>query len=52
MRFRSVRVKRLPLFVQVNAILLNEFLKEHKRVEQTIAQLKSEATKQEAAGMN
>ena len=34
---------------QVNAMLLNEFLKEHKRVEQTIAQLKSEATKQEAA---
>jgi septal ring factor EnvC (AmiA/AmiB activator) len=34
---------------QVNAMLLNEFLKERKEVERTIAQLKSEATKQEAA---
>jgi hypothetical protein len=34
---------------QVNAMLLNEFLKERKEVEQTIAQLKSEAAKQEAA---
>ena len=37
---------------QVNAMLLNEFLKERKKVEnqqETIAQLKSDATKQEAA---
>ena len=34
---------------QVNAMLLNEFLKERKEVERTIAQLKSDATKQEAA---
>ena len=37
---------------QVNAMLLNEFLKESKKVEnqqETIAQLKSDATKQEAA---
>src|SRR6266516_2855020 len=37
---------------QVNAMLLNEFLKELKKVEdqqETIAQLKSDATKQEAA---
>jgi len=37
---------------QVNAMLLNEFLKERKKVEDqyaTIAQLKSDATKQEAA---
>ena len=37
---------------QINAMLLNEFLKERKKVEdqqQTIAQLKSDATKQEAA---
>jgi len=36
---------------QVNAMLLNEFLKERKKVEnqqETIAQLKSDATKQEA----
>ena len=33
----------------VNAMLLNEFLKERKKVEQTIAQLKSDATKQEVA---
>jgi septal ring factor EnvC (AmiA/AmiB activator) len=35
----------------VNAMLLNEFLKEHRKVEQqetTIAQLKSAVTKQEA----
>jgi Chaperone of endosialidase len=39
---------------QVNAMLLNEFLKERKKVEdqqETIAQLKSDATKQEAAGI-
>jgi hypothetical protein len=37
---------------QVNAMLLNEFLKERKKVEyqqETIAQLKSDATRQEAA---
>jgi len=37
---------------QVNAMLLNEFLKERKKIEdqqETIAQLKSDATKQEAA---
>jgi Chaperone of endosialidase len=37
---------------QVNAMLLNEFLKERKKVEdqqETIAQLKSDATKQETA---
>jgi hypothetical protein len=37
---------------QVNAMLLNEFLKERKKVEdqqETIAQLKSDATKEEAA---
>jgi hypothetical protein len=37
---------------QVNAMLLNEFLKERKKIEdqqETIAQLKSEATKEEAA---
>ena len=37
---------------QVNAMLLNEFLKEHKKFEdqqETITQLKSDATKQEAA---
>src|SRR6266481_146876 len=37
---------------QVNAMLLNEFLKERKKLEdqqETIAQLKSDATKQEAA---
>ena len=37
---------------QVNAMLLNEFLKEREKVEdqhETIAQLKSDATKQEAA---
>src|SRR5207248_337603 len=37
---------------QVNAMLLNEFLKERKKVEaqeETIAQLKSDTTKQEAA---
>jgi septal ring factor EnvC (AmiA/AmiB activator) len=37
---------------QVNAMLLNEFLKERKKVEdqqEAIAQLKSDATKQEAA---
>ena len=37
---------------QVNAMLLNEFLKQRKKVEdqqETIAQLKSDATKQEAA---
>jgi hypothetical protein len=37
---------------QVNAMLLNEFLKEHRKNEEqeaTIAQLKSDATKQEAA---
>ena len=36
---------------QVNAMLLNEFLKERKKIEdqqETIAQLKSDATKQEA----
>ena len=36
---------------QVNAMLLNEFLKEHRRVEEqqvTIGQLKSNAAKQEA----
>jgi Chaperone of endosialidase len=39
-------------FDQVNAMLLNEFLKEHKKFEdqqETITQLKSDATKQEAA---
>ena len=39
---------------QVNAMLLNEFLKERKKVEdqqETIAQLKSDATKQEAASI-
>jgi uncharacterized coiled-coil protein SlyX len=36
---------------QVNAMLLNEFLKERKKVEQTIAQLESEARKQEAANI-
>ena len=39
---------------QVNAMLLNEFLKERKKVEdqqETIAQLKSDATKQEAASV-
>ena len=39
---------------QVNAMLLNEFLKERKKVEdqqETIAQLKSGATMQEAAGI-
>jgi len=39
---------------QVNAMLLNEFLKERKKVEdqqETIGQLKSDATKQEAAGI-
>ena len=39
-------------YEQVNAMLLNEFLKERKKVEdqqETIAQLKSDATKQEAA---
>jgi septal ring factor EnvC (AmiA/AmiB activator) len=38
----------------VNAMLLNEFLKERKKLEdqqQTIAQLKSDATKQEAAAI-
>jgi hypothetical protein len=38
-------------YEQVNAMLLNEFLKERKKVEhqqQTIAELKSDATKQEA----
>jgi hypothetical protein len=37
---------------QVNAMLLNEFLKERKKIEdqqETIAQLKSDATKEEAA---
>ena len=37
---------------QVNAMLLNEFLKERKKIEdqqETIAQLESDATKQEAA---
>ena len=40
------------LYDQVNAMLLNEFLKECKKVEdqqETIAQLKSDATKEEAA---
>ena len=39
----------------VNAMLLNEFLKEHRRVEQqeaTIAQLKATAAKQEATAAN
>jgi uncharacterized coiled-coil protein SlyX len=39
---------------QVNAMLLNEFLKEHRKVEKqhaTIAELKSTVTKQEAAIM-
>jgi Chaperone of endosialidase len=39
-------------FDQVNAMLLNEFLREHKKFEdqqETITQLKSDATKQEAA---
>ena len=39
---------------QVNAMLLNEFLKERKKIEdqqETIAQLKSDATKQEAAAI-
>jgi hypothetical protein len=52
MRFRSVSVQRLQRYDQVNAMLLNELLKERKKVEdqqKTIAQLKSDATKQEAA---
>jgi hypothetical protein len=28
--FRSVWVQRLPLYDQVNAVVLNEFLKQHK----------------------
>ncbi|HEY2680391.1 MAG TPA: tail fiber domain-containing protein [Candidatus Udaeobacter sp.] len=39
---------------QVNAMLLNEFLKERKKVEdqqETVAQLKSDATKQETAAI-
>ena len=39
-------------YEEVDAMLLNEFLKEHRKVEQqetTIAQLKSAVTKQEAA---
>ena len=38
-------------YEMVNAMLLNEFLKEHRRVEEqqaTIGQLKSNAAKQEA----
>ena len=38
-------------YEQINAMLLNEFLKEHKKVEEqqgTIGQLKSNAAKQEA----
>jgi hypothetical protein len=50
--FATVTAKPTPYATeQINAMLLNEFLKEHKKVQEqqtTIGQLKSNAAKQEA----